>query len=333
MTQEAFSNKDTFTLPLDGKKGINGLVLISKAWKKCNVGVYLDIPLSGSPQVRLAVGGFGIYALERSMQKVFNNNQFGAFNIRMMSEGMDFFEIEMDAGEDGSPKKIRMSFNVKPHKIGQVLGKIIGRAIFKPPVSDLRSPYLSFFPRDEDNLMWAANQFYKALESATVALIWKNANVKKVLVEKFDSNFKKSKQDVKIPTGKPVKDLEIKSELVGPSFTIADPVVRVIVAQGLSNFGCVWVEKDKIGMTLSNLPLKSVTKILKSTIGNENRVNMAISRYQVIANRDEGKSIGVVLAIIGLASGLSVADIKPLLKEADVTNIGSKTKKIITKSI
>jgi hypothetical protein len=177
-----------FTLSVAGSKGISTVALLSRVWPSADVGIYVDIPVSGTPQSRMLVGRYGVYAIEKAALKLYRTADYGVFNPRMGKDGVCAIEVRHNTASDGAPTNVRVELTAKSHKVGQVLGNLLSKAQFTPPAADLHTPILACFPRDVGVLHWVAQKFYETLNNhARIALVGgKRTSIKSVVKEKFE---------------------------------------------------------------------------------------------------------------------------------------------------
>jgi len=290
-------------------------VFLSRVWTSSNVSINVDIPLEGSPSSRHLQGRYASYAVEKTAQKLYRANDFGAFNPKMTKDGIEEVAVDVDVDADGSSKHVRLRLTAKPHKAGSVLGGFLAKMQFDPPASDLNSPMLSSFPKDDKILTGIAKSFYASIKSCTIAIIGgKKTSVKSTFPEKFNGKYAKCL--AKIALGK-TADPEagiVNKEAHHFKVKVTNPGASVLVAHVSSHFSSIWVSGG--GIIAGGEPEvgKYAKRFTTNAIGSESRMAMILHWYERAAEKDPlgGKSLTNALAIGGIQCGLPIESMAEL---------------------
>ena len=310
---------------LEFASGLKGLVLISKVWALSDVGLFVDIPLIGKPLQRVLVARYCMYAFEKASAKMFNSQSLGAFNYRMRKDGIDCVSVTHSIGTDGAPISSRVMLNAKPHRAGTVLGNLLAKVYFAPTASDLTAPLLAEFRRDKAMLMWAGKKFLEALSLSTICVIGsKKGSVKASFVTKFNKVFAKAPkiemENGPSPTMKPeeIEAMLVKGNIAAEYETKGEPLgVAAIVAQVASGYGVVGIQDSIIALSTEPELTKYAARKCRSVLESASKVIAIVRMYERLAERDKlnAKPMQVILAIVGVASGLPMAVGKKILSE------------------
>jgi len=308
------------SFPVGGSRG--GLVLLSKLWPSANVGVFIDIPVTGTPNGRMLIGRYGVYAIEKAVAKLYHSDDFGVFNPRMGKDGIENIEAHHNIISDGAPTVVRVQFSAKPHKVGGVAAAILAKCQFTPSASDMSKPFLAPFPRDLSVLYWAAQRFYESIKSAASICIigGKKASVKDTIEEKFATKYSKkySPPDLKGATA-PKGEGVTMPDMFAFEFPVS-PATATVMAHVMSGHGIVWVDGGKIGLTIEPDYMRYAKRVVSSILSNPNRASMTLSWYERQAKRDpvNGNSLPTVLAMAGVACGLPASFATQILSLSSV---------------
>jgi hypothetical protein len=320
---------------------LKGLVLLSKVWGSANVGIFVDVPVSGTPLQRMLIARYGLYAFEKASGKMFNTQSLGIFNYRMRKEGINDISAMHSISSDGAPTSIRVVMTAKPHRAGVMLGNLMTKVFFSPAVGDLTTPLLAGFPRDKPILLWAAQKFLEALPSAQICIIGsKGASVKESFKAKFDKAYAKKKDpDLsggKAPsiTGEDAEKVLMKDSCAVEYATKGAPVSLAIMAQAMSGYGIVGMHGDTITLSADPDYGKYAVRMSKATLTNANKVSAVVRMYERLAEKDKvsGASFPTIMAIAGISSGLPIAVGKKILASGPVkaAAIATEISKIIS---
>lgn len=303
---------------------MKALVLLSKVWASTNVGVYLDIPIAGTPLQRYYISRYALYAFEKTAVKLFNAQSLGAFNYRMRKDGIEDFVVRCPIGSDGAPVAVRAHLTAKSHRVGVVLGNLLAKISFQPAVGDLSTPYLLDLPRDKEVLLWTAQKFLESLSKADVALIGgKVASVKESVKTKFDKAFAKATspdlKGAKAPASDPDHKL-MKEALAFEYKAKLSPSALVVAAQAMSGHGVVGYHGDSLTLCTDPHCAKYAWKASNATLSNLNKSAGTVRLYERIAAKDKasGMSLQTALSIAGIACGLPVEVGRKLLSEKEI---------------
>lgn len=306
-------------LKLTGTNKLRAVALLSRVWASSNVGIYVDVPLAGTPEARFLAGRYAVYAVEKTSQRVYRSADFGVFNPRMGKDGVEEVCATHDIGTDGAPTVVRIHFTAKPHKVGGVLANLLARMQFDPPSSDLSSLLLCDFPKDIDVLRGAAKDFYTALQTkAEVALIGgKKSSVRLDVERKFEDKYKKVFNDPKLgKTAAPAKgSVLLAHDMHAFEVKAASPAAAVVIAQSLSSHGVVSQESKAVHLTTEPFPAYYAHRVCGNALTNTHRVSALLDYYQKQSERDavNNNDVGTVLAIAGITCGLLISSMTDMI--------------------
>lgn len=336
-----FTTGKSFTLGIPAHKGMMAHVLLSKVWTCPDVGVFIDIPITGTPRARSALGDYVQYAVEKTAARLYATNQFGVFNPKMGKAGLHEIQAFADCAGDGAPTSVRITFHVKPHRAGGVLGAFVHKLCFAPPASDRSTVFLSSFP-DTTSMEWAAKNFIDILlnRSHVCFIGGKKASVKPTIIEKFEAKFKRKadgKSKLEVPKFKPSVALS-QSYTLPPDckafgYSFDNPIATAIAAHTLSSFGHVGISGKQVSACIHISDESRVRRISKANIGNQHKNAVAITLYEKLTAKDAigENSIQNAIAIGAIASGLPIMFSLSILKSAkpDAVKLGEAIAKVV----
>lgn len=302
---------------LGAAKKIPVIALLSRIWPSLNVGVFIDVPMTGTPQMRVLMGRYGVYAVEKAAQKLYRSADFGVFNPKEGKDGIDSIEAKHNIASDGAPTNLRIQLTVKPHKLGTVLASFLSRLQFEPPSSDLSSSLLCGFPKDIAVLHGVAQHFYDELNNrATIAIIGgKKASIKGSIAEKFEKKFEKAYKKPNLGKTSQANQVELMPYSFSAKLRSINTFASVIVAHALSHYGTVCDAGNAIELTTDPDYVYYAHKMSANILSSINRASLMLSWYQKESIKDEvnGKSIGTIFAIAAIAVGLRITTAIELL--------------------
>jgi len=310
----------------DGKT-FKCLILGSKTWGSPNVGVFIDIPLSGTPGERLLVGSLIVYNFQKLLSKLYHMDIYGTFNARMRADGAEYFNVFYTIAEDGIPSEVKVSFTAIPRKAGSLTGKLLGRVLFAPPASDLSMPDLAAFERDQDSLHWAAKKAFALLATAPILCMigGKKRSIAKNALDKFENSYKKNCKPPTITGGSAPKGIGNLLEMVHPFLYDVRKLKHVsahaIIAQALSVHGHVYADGKSIGTFCTPDYVKYAVRATKKVLNSEAKIYTALKWFERASKKDPigGDSMQMLIAISAVGNGLAISMAKEILGEKDVT--------------
>ena len=318
------------------------IALLSRVYASPNVRITVDVPLEGSAVQRLLAAQYAVYATEKAAQKLYRSADYGAFNPRMLADGVE--EISACYASAPSPTAVRIYFTAKPHKAAQLLAKLMARLQIAPPASDLSSPSLAIFPRDINILHAAASRFYDALtHHAAIAVIGgKRAAIRGDFIDKLVATYDKRYKQPALSRSTAASasasaasasaaasaaastdysfSLDLSSAAKGgPSIATA---TAVVVAHIVSGWGSIWMIGGKIALTTDLSCAQWVHRTAAAALSSMSRASALLAWYERQAAKDKlnGQSLGTVLAVAGICTGLPIAAMQPalLVKTMDI---------------
>jgi hypothetical protein len=317
---KAVSSGSKMTFKLASAKKVPVIALLSKIWSSANVGIFIDVPITGTPQTRMLMGCYGVYAVEKAAQKIFKSADYGIFNPQMRKFGIEMIEGRHNISSDGAPTNLRIELTAKSHKVGTVLASLLAKMQFEPPTSDLSSLLLSRFPKDLSVLQGIAQKFYEELNNhSMIALIGgKRASVNESVAEKFDHKFEVAYRKPEFgKTSGPSGQIDLMPEMhaFGLKIAAGNPAAAIVTAHALSRHGTVWQTGNVVELTADPEYAYYARRLSINFLANMNRTSMMLAWYQKQADTDvvNEKSVSTVLAIAGIACGLPIASMIEVL--------------------
>lgn len=306
----------------DGKS-FKCIVLSSKTWGSPNVGVYIDIPLSGVPIERLLVATLIEYNFQKMINKLYHTDLHGIFNPRMRSDGAEYFNVYYTIAEDGFPSEVKVNFTVVPRKVGSLTAKLLAKACISPAASDLASPELIAFERNREALAWAVKKAIGVLNSAPVICVigGRKKSISRTALEKFENTFKKNFNPPAISGGSPLKTphslLDTVSVLLYDVGKLKHASSKAVVAQVLSIHGHVYYDGKHIGLFCLPDYTKYAFRSIKKVLGNEGRLLAALGWFAKTSKKDPigGDSMQTLISISAVGNGLPITIVDEILKE------------------
>lgn len=305
-----------------GPKTLSATVMLSKVWYSTNVGIFIDIAISGTPYMRMLMAKYGVYAVEKAAMILYKTAEHGLFNPRLGANGIEAVEVCHDTASDGAPTNVRIAFTAKPHKAANVIASILAKMQFAPPSGDLATALLAGFPRDVENLQYVAQKFYEAFATHTsVALIGgKRTSVRADIPSKFEKKFDKvySKPDYGKATA-PKSDDEalaaMKAGVATFSISISSPAGAVLVSHALSHHGTLGMDGKSITLATAPEYIAYARRKAGKILTNENKMGALLAEYKKLSSKDplSENNIAVEMAIGGIVNGLPISDMLDVL--------------------
>jgi len=310
------------------------IVLLSQVWSSPNVGIFIDVPIVGKPADRLLIGQYGAYAVEKASEKIYRSSSYGIFNPRMGKDGVECIEAYHDVASDGAPTNLRISLTAKSFKIGAVLANVLAKMQFEPPVSDLSSPLLCLFPRDDQVLRTIASKFCDALLHASIAMVGgKKASFRDDIEKKFAAKYAKNygKPNFgKAAAAASASAVQLMPEMHAFKMDIGanHQAAAVIIAHIFSHFGTVGEVGNAITLTMEKEGAYYAHRMTANALSNISRVTGMLVWYSNKASRDKlnDASFATVLCIAGIACGLPIDRMIEILsaKTLDIPSIAKQ---------
>jgi hypothetical protein len=204
---------------VDGEKIITKAI-ISRRWVFNNVGVYVEIPLTGIKNNHIAAK-WCEYTLNKGLKSVYGMDRLGIhFNVLLRKAGVVDFDMHTPNLDPKSKSSFIFEFKSKPKVAGKFLG-ILMAFFFRVPVKADRS-YIE--DATFEDLIYYADEIVKNIKKhAKIAILSTNERgIDDKFNARFDAIMEKKKQkihDFKKNIGKP-KIPDVKEMDMGCSFKV-----------------------------------------------------------------------------------------------------------------